>query len=213
MTSSSGGVLPEASRTSHREFLNQYYGYYRRVYDLTRRYYLFGRDVALRELTQESWASLVDIGVGTGRNLRKLHAARPSASYGGVDASDEMLAHTRERYPWAKLSHGFAEDADLTTLLGRAPERVLFSYTLSMVGDPRAAVENARRQLAPGGRIKIVDFADFSRLPGFFQRKMRDFLAEYHVRPVDASVYRELGAAVRFGPLGYYLIADLGAKR
>lgn len=199
------------SRNEHREFLNQYYGYYRKVYDLTRKYYLFGRDRILGELLKENWATVVDVGVGTGRNLKKLQQARPSARFGGIDASDEMLTHTRERYPWAELQHGFAEDVNLTQVLGARPERVLFSYTLSMVGDPAAAIRNAQKHLAPGGKVKVVDFADLGGLPGPLRRALLAFLGQYHVHPVDPSRYSDLGGRLRFGPFRYYLMAEFDA--
>ena len=134
----------------HREFLNRYYGLARWVYDVTRHYYLAGRDRAIGELMEERWGSLVEIGVGTGRNLRKIHKQRPDAFLGGIDASDEMVKHARRTCPWATIAQGFAEHADYTTLLGRKPERVLFSYSLSMVQDAEAALANARKSLAPG---------------------------------------------------------------
>ena len=87
-------TVPDA----HRAFLNRYYRLTRHVYDASRRFYLLGRDRAIRDLLAHDWQRLVEIGPGTGRNLRRLHAARPTARYGGIEASDEMLAHASARY-------------------------------------------------------------------------------------------------------------------
>lgn len=170
------------ARAEHRAFLNRSYGVTRHVYDVTRKYYLFGRDDTLGRLCAEPWGSLVEVGPGTGRNLRLLRARRPDARLGGVDASDEMLAHARARCPWAALSHGFAEDADLR-IDGRPPDRVLFSYVLSMVQEPARALANARAQLAPGGSVWAVDFGDLAGLPGPAAEGLRAWLAAFGVHP------------------------------
>ena len=200
------------AKSEHRAFLNKYYGISRHFYDLTRKYYLFGRDAALKELLAQDWGSLIEVGVGTGRNLRLLHEARPQASYGGVDASDEMLKHVGARAPWAKLQHGFAEDVDMTRVLdGSRPDRILFSYCLSMVNDPLAALRNAQRALAPGGKVFVVDFSDLGGFPGVFRGALRVWLRTFHVQPVDLAVLQELGADIRFGRGHYYVMAELDA--
>lgn len=160
-----------AAREDQRAFLNRYYGVSRYFYDATRKYYLFGRDEALRELAADwRWTRLLEIGPGTGRNLARIHDLRPDATLGGVEASDAMLEHARKRCPWARLEHGFAEDAPLAELLSGPPERILFSYCLSMVEERQKALEHTRAALAPGGEVVVVDFADFAGLPEGFSK-------------------------------------------
>ena len=198
---------------AHRKFLNAYYGPSRHIYDLTRKYYLFGRDRALRELGQNrAWSTLVEIGPGTGRNLRHLHRLRPDARLGGVEASDEMLEHARERCPWASLARGFAESADLSAVHGKAPDRILFSYCLSMVGDARGALERARQALAPGGEVVVVDFADMEGMPSALRGPFRGWLRTFHVSPLDAHLVEEGAKSVAYGPMRYFAIARFGKK-
>ncbi|MEX2571693.1 MAG: class I SAM-dependent methyltransferase [Gemmatimonadota bacterium] len=197
-----------ADLESHRRFLNAYYGKVKHVYDATRKYYLFGRDRALDVLLTEAWATLVEVGPGTGRNLARMRRMRRSARYGGIEASDAMLEVARQRCPWASIIHGFAEEADFESVLGTRPQRILFSYCLSMVQDQARAVANARDSLAAGGRITIVDFGDMSTLPGFAPA-MRRFLGSFHVAPPDLDLLREHGAQVTWGPGRYYLIATI----
>ena len=200
-------------REAHRRFLNRYYGQVRHVYDLTRRYYLLGRDQALTELLRRPWQRLVEVGPGTGRNLRLLHRARPGAQLGGLEASDVMLAHASARCPFARLRHGFAEDEHAPyDLLGAPPERVLFSYCLSMVQDRARALDRARRALAPGGEVVVVDFGDCGGLPAPLGAALRAFLRRFHVEPLDLAPLRARGAEVRHGPLRYYFIARLPAQ-
>jgi S-adenosylmethionine-diacylgycerolhomoserine-N-methlytransferase len=198
-------------RQAHRDFLNRYYGLTRHIYDATRRYYLLGRDAALSQVLQTPWHRLIEIGPGTGRNLRKLEAARPHAHYGGVEASDAMLAHARKRLPFAHLVHGHAEDADYAQLLGARPDIVLFSYCLSMVQDPERALIRARQSLAPGGRVVIVDFGDLGALPRPLARGLRGWLATFHVHPLPTTVLAPHQPRLVHGPGRYYVIATLPA--
>jgi S-adenosylmethionine-diacylgycerolhomoserine-N-methlytransferase len=198
------------AQADHRAFLNRYYGISRSFYDVTRKYYLFGRDAAIRGLASDhDWHRLIEIGPGTGRNLIVLHRARPDVKLAGVEASDEMLAHARARCPWATLEQGFAEDAPLERVLGVAPDRVFFSYCLSMVREPLLALANARRSISAGGQVVIVDFADLAGLPGVLARAFRGYLNAFHVRPLDAAVLAD-AASVEFGPGRYYVIARFG---
>jgi S-adenosylmethionine-diacylgycerolhomoserine-N-methlytransferase len=185
----------------HRAFLDRYYGRTHRVYDLSRKYFLFGRDGVLRRLLAGEWTTLVEIGPGTGRNLARLHRQRPLAVLGGVEASDVMRAHASRRCPWARIDAGFAEDADIGAVLGRPPERILMSYCLSMFTDPDRALANARQHLAPGGELWVIDFSDRVRLPG-----LRGFLSAFHVAPVPDSLLG-FSTEIRRGPLGYFVVA------
>ncbi len=196
-------------RQAHRDFLNRYYGAVRRVYDVTRRYYLFGRDTVLNSLLGERWDSLIEVGPGTGRNLRKLQRRRPAARYGGIDASDAMLEIAQARCPWATLRQGFAEDCDYTALLGSPPERVLFSYCLSMVQDADSALANARGSLAAGGQVVVVDFGDLKGVP-LLAGPLERFLRSFHVEPLDAALLRRHGAELRWGPGRYFVTARMG---
>lgn len=199
-------------RAAHVAFLDRYYGSVHRVYDLSRKYYLFGRDTALAQMLQTEWSTLVEVGPGTGRNLAWLHRRRPGAALGGLEASGVMWSHARRRCPWARIERGFAEDGDLTAVLGRRPERVLISYSLSMFRDPAAAIANARRHLAPGGELWVVDFSDLGSVPALPRAALRRFLAAFHVAPVQDALLREHGAvALAHGPARYYVIARFAA--
>ena len=201
---------PEA-QAAHRSFLNRYYRTVRHVYDPTRRFFLFGRDRVLADLLRERWQTLVEIGPGTGRNLRVLRRGRPNGRYGGIEASDEMLKHARRTCPWASLAHGFAESADIRAVLDAPPDRILFSYCLSMVGEPVTALRHARRALAPGGEIVIVDFGDLASTWAPAGAALRAFLGAFHVTSIDRALEEASAADVRWGPGRYYVTARLRA--
>ena len=201
------------TQAAHRAFLNRYYAFSRPFYDATRKYYLLGRDATIRSLASDvGWQRLVEIGPGTGRNLTLLHRARPDAVLGGIEASDEMLDHAKARCPWATLEHGFAEDARVGALLGEPPHRVLFSYCLSMVRDPERAIANARRSLAVGGQVVVVDFGDLTGLPAIVARGFRAYLHAFHVQPLGDKILAD--ATDRHdGPGHYYVVARFGESR
>jgi len=210
MSAEVASLNPEQER--HRAFLNRYYGISKHFYDLTRKYYLFGRDNELSTLARESWSSLLEVGPGTGRNLKHLHRLRPQARFGGIEASDEMLETARRACPFATFEHGFAENARYIDVLGARPERILFSYCLSMVGDPELALDQAHAALAPGGELVLVDFADFAGLPRVIAHRMNQWLRTFHVRPLDSERLRARGFELEFGPGRYYLRARLRAS-
>jgi S-adenosylmethionine-diacylgycerolhomoserine-N-methlytransferase len=201
-----------ADRASHRSFLNKYYGLSRPIYDLTRKYYLFGRDKVIEQLANEDWTRLVEIGPGTGRNLRKLRELRPDALLGGVEASDAMLEHAQQKCPWARLQQGFAEETDYSQLLGDRPERVLFSYALSMFQEPVPAIAAARKMLAPGGELVIVDFSDLEGLPSSAAAGLRKWLRTFHVEPVRDELLAPFDPRLQHGPGRYYVIARISAE-
>src|ERR1700721_4276870 len=63
----------------------------RHIYDLSRKFYLLGRDEAIARLRPAPGDKVLEIGCGTGRNLIKLAQAYPEARLFGLDVSREML--------------------------------------------------------------------------------------------------------------------------
>ena len=53
------------------ERLDRNYRYQRRVYDLTRRYYLLGRNRLIADLAPPDRGCVLEIGCGTARNLQR----------------------------------------------------------------------------------------------------------------------------------------------
>ena len=81
--------------------MDRMYRQQRHVYDVTRRYYLLGRDQLIRRLAPARGRHVLEIGCGTGRNLVRrraaLQAARnSSASIFRARCSDRAGAPSRE---------------------------------------------------------------------------------------------------------------------
>lgn len=171
-----------------RESMDRMYRLQRHVYDLTRKFYLFGRDGLIERLDARPGETVCEVGCGTARNLVKMARRYPEARFLGLDASDEMLktaaaavarAGLAGRLP---LAQAYAQSFTPATFGLAAPlDRIVFSYTLSIIPDPLAALDNALAQLRPGGSIHVVDFGDAAALPGWFRRLLTWWLAKFHV--------------------------------
>lgn len=182
--------------------MDRMYRYQRHIYDLTRKYYLLGRDQMLDRLPLEPGESLCEIGCGTGRNLLRLGKGHPAVDLYGLDPSEPMLRSARIALRRAdldrrvRLGRGTAQDFNRHALFGReAPfDHVLFSYSLSMMNDWRSAIEHARANLRQGGSIHIVDFGDLAGLPRRFRRGLLTWLALFgtHPRPEIATYLANL---------------------
>jgi ArsR family transcriptional regulator len=105
----------------------------------------------------------LDIGTGTGR-LLELLAPRLDSGL-GIDASRAMLALARVRLAKPDYAHIGVRLADMYALPlhDASYDLVLLHMVLHYAEDPAAAVAEARRVLAPGGTLAVVDFAAHGR--------------------------------------------------
>jgi S-adenosylmethionine-diacylgycerolhomoserine-N-methlytransferase len=168
------------------------YRHQRHIYDLSRKYYLVGRDEAIRRLGPRVGDCVLEIGCGTGRNLIKAARVYPEALFFGLDVSREMLDTAEAAVRRSDLSERIAvAQADATAfdpnaLFGRSAfQRVMISYALSMIPPWREALGQALDVVAPGGALYVVDFGDCAGLPGVFKAALRRWLAAFHVQPRD----------------------------
>ncbi|CAN5340704.1 class I SAM-dependent methyltransferase [soil metagenome] len=173
-----------AAEGAHGASMDAQYRLQRHVYDLTRKYYLLGRDRLVRALAMPAGGSVLEIGCGTGRNLALVARRYRSARLFGVDISAEMLKNARRNAPGAQFAQADATGFDSALLLGEATfDRLFMSYTLSMIPDWQAALDQAARLLAPGGQLHIVDFGQQERLPAWFRTLLLGWLNKFHVTP------------------------------
>ncbi|WP_186419797.1 class I SAM-dependent methyltransferase [Bosea sp. CS1GBMeth4] len=166
------------------------YRFQRHIYDVTRKFYLLGRDGLIAGLQPPPGGAVLEIGCGTGRNLIEIARRYPQARCYGLDISEEMLRTARRQVARAGLSERITlAQADATSfdplaLFGRTGfERVVISYALSMIPPWREALAEALRVVAPGGSLHVVDFGDQAHLPGPFRVVLNHWLALFHVTP------------------------------
>ena len=102
---------------------------------------------------------VVDLGTGSGRMLTLF--GRKAKCAIGLDLSQQMLNIARANVSRAgldkiELRHG---DIFSTRLPSATADLVLVHQVLHYLSDPKTAVAEAARLVAPGGRLLIVDFA------------------------------------------------------
>jgi S-adenosylmethionine-diacylgycerolhomoserine-N-methlytransferase len=194
--------------------MDRMYRRQRHIYDLTRKFYLLGRDELIGNLSPPPGGTVLEIACGTGRNLIRAARAYPQARFFGLDVSEEMLATARANVAAAGLSGrialaaGDATAFDAEALFGVADfDRVFVSYALSMIPAWENAAAQAAARLAAGGRLMIVDFGDQGGWPLWFRKALRGWLAKFHVtprlalEPTLAALAASRGLRVDFRPL------------
>lgn len=206
--------MASAPRPSHAALMDEVYRGQRHIYDLTRKYYLFGRDTLIAGLDARPGMRVLEVACGTGRNLAKVAKAWPGVRLFGLDISAEMLKSARAALgEAARLREGDACSFDAAVLLGEPQfDRVMMSYSLSMIPEWEAALDHSASLLAPGGTLHVVDFGDFRGLPAPLSRLLEGWLAMFHVKPRHdlPQAAARIGAArgllltSKRGPLGYF---------
>lgn len=174
----------------HAERMDGVYRGQRHIYDLTRKYYLLGRDRLIDELTPPVGGHVLEIGCGTGRNLIAAARCWPGAHFHGIDISEEMLKSARAAIVRAGLSRrvtvarGDAMRFDPNALFRiNSFDRIFQSYTLSMIPDWQSAIREAVNHLSTYGSLHIVDFGQQEDMPDWFRGALFAWLARFHVEP------------------------------
>jgi S-adenosylmethionine-diacylgycerolhomoserine-N-methlytransferase len=172
--------------------MDRMYRRQRHIYDLSRKFYLLGRDEAIARLRAAPGDKVLEVGCGTGRNLVRLALNYPQTRLFGLDLSQEMLATAAASIAGAGLSARISlAGADATNfepreLFGEACfERVIISYALSMIPRWREALGRTLDVLSPAGSLHLVDFGDCAGLPGPLKSGLRRWLAAFDVTPRD----------------------------
>jgi S-adenosylmethionine-diacylgycerolhomoserine-N-methlytransferase len=195
------GGIPEL-QTGHFARMDAIYRHQRHIYDLTRRHYLAGRDRLIEGIKAVPGDRILEVGCGTARNLIKIARRYPGTALWGLDASSEMLrsaAHSVQRAGLAKriaLAHGLAEEAPSIFAAQAGFDHVLFSYSLSMIGDWQGAVRAATQVAKAHGQIHLVDFGDLNGLWPPAAAALRSWLRLFHVCPRAELVQRLEQAAL-----------------
>lgn len=171
------------------EKMDRMYRIQRHFYDITRKYYLLGRDTALGTIVSTDHRRILEIGCGTGRNLIILAGKMSDAALFGIDASAAMIEKARAKSKSAgmrdiQFARALADDFHFQTTFGEPItfDAILLSYSLSMIPEWKAALQNALSNLAPAGTLFIVDFYDFAEIPKPLSRLLKRWLSLYGVR-------------------------------
>lgn len=174
----------------------------RHIYDLTRKFFLFGRDGLLAAMKPAAGDNILEVGCGTARNLIILARQNPRVNLFGLDASQQMLETAaaklsrRNLGSRIKLAHGCAQALDARAMFGiqKPFDAIVFSYSLSMIPPWCESLDAAIAALKAGGTIHIVDFYDQGSWPRWFRALLSGWIALFgvHFRPELVDRLREL---------------------
>lgn len=212
------------AETAAADHMDRIYRHQRHVYDLTRRYYLLGRDRLIEGLDAAPGASVLEVGCGTGRNLVRAARRHEGARLHGFDVSREMLETAANKIASSRLTGRIRiAEADATlfdparTFGALGFDRVFVSFTLSMIPSWREALAHAWDCVAPGGSLHVVDFGRQEGLPAWFRMALFAWLRRFSVSPRAGlraeleRIARDDGAALEYATLyrGYSIHAVL----
>jgi S-adenosylmethionine-diacylgycerolhomoserine-N-methlytransferase len=169
-------VLKPIRGKDHAARMESFYSGQAEAYDSFRQRLLQGRRELWEAVGVPDGGLWVDLGGGTGSNLehfgpqieklRKVYV---------VDLSPSLLEVARRRFGENGWANAEAVEADATTFrpADGPADVVTFSYSLTMIPDWFAAVDNALAMLRPGGLIGVVDFYVSRKHPAEGMRRHR----------------------------------------
>ncbi len=171
------------------EKMDKMYRRQRYFYDLTRKYYLLGRDKLIEKMIVADGENVLEVGCGTGRNLIILARKFPNSRFYGLDASAEMLKTAEAKVDAKNLKNislktALADDFNYrkTFNLENPFDTIYFSYSISIISTWKESIKNALANLKSGRSVYIVDFYDQKDLPAWFRRILKSWLEQFHVK-------------------------------
>jgi len=116
------------------------------------------RERAIEALALAPGETVVEMGCGTGANLRLLReAVGPDGTVVGIDLTPGMLRRARERVERAGWSNVHLVRADATRPPVAAADGLLASFVVGLLPDPSGTVDPWLDVLGPGGRAAILE--------------------------------------------------------
>jgi S-adenosylmethionine-diacylgycerolhomoserine-N-methlytransferase len=156
-------ALKPVRGSNHAERMDNFYSGQASAYDDFRKRLLKGREEVFQKIISlENGGVWVDMGGGTGGNLDFLGSS--IANYDKLYVVDlassllKLVEARRQKNQWTNVEAITADATTWSVPKGRQADIVTFSYSLTMIPDWFAAIENAMRILKPGGIIGMIDF-------------------------------------------------------
>lgn len=144
----------------HAERMERFYQGQAAAYDRFRQRLLHGRRQLFEAISAPFGGVWVDLGGGTAANLEWIPRLDRLGKVYVVDLSSSLLDVARRRveeHGWTNVELVQADATTFQPAEGQV-DVVTFSYSLTMIPDWFAAVDNAWAMLGPGGTIGVVDF-------------------------------------------------------
>ena len=161
-------------KLQHQKALSDYYKLHSKIYDFSRWFFLFGRTSLIKKLMHSKIQPnvILEVGCGTGKNLKLLSKLYPKSILFGMDLSTNMLSIAQKKLsdePGVFLLNQAFDEAYFP-FKGKV-DLIIFSYVLTMNKDYPTILQEAQKTLSKDGHIAIVDFNDTAL--SFFKRWMQ----------------------------------------
>jgi ubiquinone/menaquinone biosynthesis C-methylase UbiE len=150
--------------------------------------------------------SILDVGCGTGRLLRKARERWPDAQLIGVDPSEGMVERARSLMPSTTFYVSMAESLPLPN----ASVDLAFSTTsYHHWVDQVAGVREIARVLRPEGRFFLADLW----LPMGLTKVIRHFQSNFPARVREVFIHAGLKIQAQRKRMGGWLLVTIGERR
>jgi len=149
---------------------------------------------------------VLEVGVGTGHNLPH-HP--PGSRIVGVDLSGRMLEKATSRHGESRADLSFSQmDAQELAFPPDSFDTVVATFVFCSVPDPVRGLQEARRVLAPGGRLLLIEHI---RSPRPALGRVMDWMNPIMVRLTGANINRDTVENLRRAGLSIDRVTELGA--
>lgn len=194
---------------SQNNAMKKYYKFQSKIYDSTRWMFLFGRNNLLHELpiARDAAIRILEVGCGTGYNLEKFATYYVNAQLVGMDVSKDMIALSQKKLaPYSNrvdlIPHAYGETAFSN---GEGFDVVVFSYALTMINPQwENLIEQAYKDIKPGGIIAVVDFHKSDNPLFKLHMKNNHVRMDAHLLPVLTDKFTPLSSEVQRAYLGMW---------
>ena len=143
-------------------------------------------------LTALKGHNVLEVGVGTGKNLPYYPA---DIALTGIDISEKMLEYAEIKAQKLRLKTSLLQaDAQSLPFPDNSFDAALVTFVLCSVPEPKLALRELRRVVAPGGQILILEHVLSER---WLLRRLMQLLSPLTERIWGASLDRETEQLVR----------------
>lgn len=175
-------------------------------------WFRYTQGLAIGALDLRAASRVLDVGCGTGEAVLRLAPRLTAGRACGIDIAPAMIARARSKIPpaLAGRTEFRRAAADAIPYGDGAFDHVLCTNSFHHYADPRRALAEIRRVLAPGGQFVVLENApDLSWYTWAWDRALR-LLETGHVRYYPSA---ELGAMLRDAGFAPVELLHLGNER